>query len=77
MPLSGINDADKLTLNRQVLLETLVRLGVMEYLLEGRILESGTVDVSCDPVVVEDGGTLDISHCFDILRNSSFVLVVK
>lgn len=67
----------QLTLNRQVLLETLIGLGVMEYLLERRILESSTVDVSSDPVIVEDGGTLDISLRFDILQNTSFVPIVK
>jgi hypothetical protein len=38
--------------------ETFLGFGVMEDLLEWRVLQSGTVDISCDPIVVEDRGTL-------------------
>ena len=48
----------RLTLDGQMLLETLIRLGVVEDLLERSVFERCTVDVSCDPIVVEDGSSL-------------------
>jgi len=38
--------------------ETFLRFGVVKDLLERRVLQGGTVDISCDPVVVKDRGTL-------------------
>ena len=41
-----------------MVLEAEGRVGMMEYSLEWGILECGSVDVACDPVIVEDGVAL-------------------
>lgn len=62
----GVEDGDpvpaRLDLEGKVVLEATGRLGVVEDLLKGRVFEGGSVDVSGDPVVVEDGRPLQVGR---------------
>lgn len=51
----------RLDLERKVVLEATGRLGVVEDLLKGRVLEGSSIDVSGHPVVVEDGRSLGVA----------------
>lgn len=46
-----------------MMLEAMVRLGVMKHLLEWRVLEGGPVDISRDPIIVEDWCSLLVRSC--------------
>jgi hypothetical protein len=48
----------RLDLNREVILESTGRLRVMEDVLEGGVLEGGSVDVSGNPVGEEEKGSV-------------------
>lgn len=50
-----------LTLDWQVSLEAVVRFGVVEDLLEGRVFEGCAVDVPGDPVIIKDWCSLVVS----------------
>ena len=59
---SRVEDGDTvpagLDLNGQVLLEAHRRGAVVENVLKGSVLESSTVDVTRDPIIIEDRSTL-------------------
>jgi hypothetical protein len=60
---SRVEDGDTvpagLDLNGQVLLEARRRGAVVENILKGSIFESSTVDVTRNPIIIEDRSTLD------------------
>ena len=60
---SGVEDGNsvptRLDLDREMPLEAIRGLRVMEDVLEGRIFEGSTVDITCHPVIIKHRGTLE------------------
>ena len=52
----------EITLNREMALEALVRLGVVEDLLERSIFERGSVNITGHPIVIEHGCSLSLAY---------------